>query len=255
MVASLAGGIIMGWARAGQEDAPAVTGSAGPFSLPSVAGLPPFRFSPGVLSQPAPLQSLLSLPGEKHMLATLHTRKTSQLMIGFCLGILFGFLLQKGGVTRYDVILGQLLLTDFTVVKVMLTAVVVGKIGVHFLKGLGVAELHPKPGSLGSSVVGGLIFGVGFALLGIVRNHDRGHRTGISGCIVRRPSRMLIGAGLFAEFYPPREADFEEGRFRSPDASSTAQPEPWWIILPVALEWPGCLLVGEVRTLSRLLNG
>src|SRR5512137_2931814 len=99
------------------------------------------------------------------MLKTLHAGKTSQLTIGFCLGIFFGFLLQKGGVTRYDVILGQLLLRDFTVVKVMLTAVVVGKIGVHFLKGLGMAELHPKSGSIGSSVVGGLIFGVGFALL------------------------------------------------------------------------------------------
>ena len=68
------------------------------------------------------------------MLSALHGRKGWQLVIGFCLGIVFGFLLQKGGVTRYDVILGQLLLTDFTVVKVMLSAVVVGKIGVHFLR-------------------------------------------------------------------------------------------------------------------------
>ncbi len=79
------------------------------------------------------------------MLTALHDRKPLQLAIGFCLGILFGFLLQKGGVTRYDIILGQLLLTDFTVVKVMLTAVVVGKIGVHFLKHLGAAGFIPNP--------------------------------------------------------------------------------------------------------------
>jgi len=47
-------------------------------------------------------------------------------MIGFSTGILFGFLLQKGGVTKYDVIINQLLLIDFTVVKIMLSAVVTG---------------------------------------------------------------------------------------------------------------------------------
>jgi len=47
-------------------------------------------------------------------------------MIGLFIGILFGFLLQKGGVTKYDVIIGQLLLTDFTVVKIMLSAVITG---------------------------------------------------------------------------------------------------------------------------------
>jgi len=75
-------------------------------------------------------------------------------------------LLQKGGVTRYDVIIGQLLLTDFTVLKVMLSAVVTGMVGVYALKGAGLANLHPKPGSLGSTAVGGLIFGLGFGILG-----------------------------------------------------------------------------------------
>ncbi|MGD8466186.1 MAG: YeeE/YedE family protein, partial [Anaerolineae bacterium] len=46
----------------------------------------------------------------------------SQLVWGFVFGIVFGFLLQKGGVTKYDVILGQLLLEDFTVIKIMLSA-------------------------------------------------------------------------------------------------------------------------------------
>jgi len=60
------------------------------------------------------------------MFKTLHTKNNIQLMIGLFIGILFGFLLQKGGVTKYDVIIGQLLLTDFTVVKIMLSAVITG---------------------------------------------------------------------------------------------------------------------------------
>jgi len=67
------------------------------------------------------------------MLKRLHERKKLQLGIGFGTGIFFGFLLQKGGVTNYDVILGQLLLTDFTVVKIMLSAVITGMVGIYLL--------------------------------------------------------------------------------------------------------------------------
>lgn len=40
--------------------------------------------------------------------------------VGF--GIVFGFLLQKGGVGKNHILVGQLLLQDFTVIKVMLSA-------------------------------------------------------------------------------------------------------------------------------------
>ena len=62
------------------------------------------------------------------MLVKIRTNKTAQLFIGLGLGIFFGFFLQRSGVTHYDTILNQLLLTDFTVVKVMLTAIIVGTI-------------------------------------------------------------------------------------------------------------------------------
>ena len=60
------------------------------------------------------------------MLKILYQNTNLQLFIGLLTGILFGFLLQKGGVTKYDVIINQLLLIDFTVVKIMLSAVVTG---------------------------------------------------------------------------------------------------------------------------------
>lgn len=81
-------------------------------------------------------------------------------------GLAFGFLLQKGGVTKYHLLEGQLLLVDFTVVKVMLSAILVGMIGFYFLQQKGFAELHIKPAKLGANIIGGLIFGVGFALAG-----------------------------------------------------------------------------------------
>jgi hypothetical protein len=63
---------------------------------------------------------------ERKMLKILHENTNLQLSIGLLTGILFGFLLQKGGVTKYDVIINQLLLIDFTVVKIMLSAVITG---------------------------------------------------------------------------------------------------------------------------------
>ena len=173
----------------------------------------------------------------RKMFKALHERKGFQLVIGLLLGIPFGFFLQKGGVTRYDVIIGQLLLTNFTVIKVMLSAVVTGMIGVHLLKSFGLAVLHPKPGSFGSSVIGGLIFGVGFALLGycpgtIAGAVGQGSLDGLFGGM----AGILLGAGLFAEAYPKldrfvlRKADF--GELTLPQLFKV---NPWIVVLPVAI--------------------
>ena len=137
------------------------------------------------------------------MLEAIHTKKGLQLCLGLLIGIIFGFLLQKGGATRYDVIIGQLLLQDFTVVKIMLSAVVTGMIGVHLLKSLGMAQLHLKSGSLGQNVIGGLIFGIGFGLLGycpgtVAGAAGQGSLDAIFGGIVG----MLIGTGIFAAIFP-----------------------------------------------------
>ncbi|MDI6617040.1 MAG: hypothetical protein QME27_10005 [Syntrophaceae bacterium] len=70
---------------------------------------------------------------------SMNVRKQNRapLLQGLAFGLVFGFLLQKGGATKYDVIIGQLLLTDFTIVKIMLSAVVTGMIGIYAMKTLG----------------------------------------------------------------------------------------------------------------------
>jgi uncharacterized protein len=55
------------------------------------------------------------------------------LVLGLIFGVAFGFLLQKGGVAKYEVLIGVLLLTDFTVIKVMMSAVVVGMVGIFLM--------------------------------------------------------------------------------------------------------------------------
>lgn len=89
----------------------------------------------------------------------------SKLVGAMVFGIAFGFLLQKGGVGKYNVLLGQLLLQDFTVAKIMMTAITVGMLGVLTLHHFAKVNLHLQPTRIGAQIIGGTLFGVGFALI------------------------------------------------------------------------------------------
>ena len=49
---------------------------------------------------------------------------TPKLIAGAMFGFAFGFLLQKGGVGKYNVLIDQLLLQDWTVVKIIVAVLV-----------------------------------------------------------------------------------------------------------------------------------
>jgi uncharacterized protein len=51
-------------------------------------------------------------------------------------------------------------------VKIILTAIIVGMIGVSALHHFAKVNLHIKPTRIGANILGGLLFGVGFALTG-----------------------------------------------------------------------------------------
>ncbi|HOX35442.1 MAG TPA: YeeE/YedE thiosulfate transporter family protein [Methanoregulaceae archaeon] len=126
-----------------------------------------------------------------------------QTPLGLVLGILFGFLVERAGVVRYEIIIGQLLLTDFTVVKMMLSAVIVGGIGFFLLRRAGLAATHTVRGSIGATVAGGLIFGVGFGLLGYCPGTLAGAAgTGALDALFGGFAGLLLGSAVFAALYP-----------------------------------------------------
>jgi uncharacterized protein len=124
------------------------------------------------------------------------------LLFGLITGILFGFLLQKARVLRYDKQLGALRLMDMTIVKFMFSSILVGMVGVYLLSDLGLAKLSLKSTVLGGNILGGLIFGLGWGMLGYCPGTSAGALGegrwdalwGILG--------MLGGAALYAEAYP-----------------------------------------------------
>lgn len=124
------------------------------------------------------------------------------LLYGLITGILFGFLLQKGRVLRYDKQIAALRLQDMTIVKFMLSHIVVAMVGIYFLYDLGLVKLSLKPTILGGVIIGGLLFGLGWGLLGYCPGTSlgalgEGRWDSIWGIL-----GMLVGAGLYAEAYP-----------------------------------------------------
>lgn len=124
------------------------------------------------------------------------------LIYGLATGVIFGFLMQKARVIRYDKQLAALRLMDMTIVKFMLSSVLVAMAGVYLLHDLGLVKLSIKGLSFGGVVIGGLLFGVGWGLLGYCPGTSAGAlgegrwdaAFGIAG--------MLAGAALYAEAYP-----------------------------------------------------
>ena len=155
------------------------------------------------------------------------------LIYGLVTGIFFGFLLQKGRVLRYDKQLGALRLMDMTIVKFMLSTVLVGMVGVYILKDLGLVRLSVKPTNLGANIIGGLIFGAGWGLLGYCPGTSAGalgegrwdSLWGILG--------MLVGAAVFAEVYPALKTSIltwgKFGKITLPQVLGVNH----WVIVPI----------------------
>lgn len=181
------------------------------------------------------------------MFVTLHKNKNAQIVLGLLFGVMFGFLLQKGGATDYNVITGQLLLTDFTVMKLMLSAVIVGMIGFHLLKHFGYAKVHAAEGSIGSNVIGGLIFGVGFALLGYCPGTVAGAvGTGALDALFGGVVGLLIGVGFFAEMYPRlRTHILVWGRFPAVTVPDFLKLNQWIVIVLMEIFMIGFLVLLE----------
>lgn len=91
----------------------------------------------------------------------------TNLALALVFGVFFGFALNKAGLTKYHKIVNVFRFTDLTVLKFMMTALVVAMSGLYGLRGLGLVEFPNIPATyMVGNIVGGLIFGVGMALTG-----------------------------------------------------------------------------------------
>lgn len=88
------------------------------------------------------------------------------ILIGLATGIVFGFALEKSRVFEPGVILGQMQLKNFLMLKIFLAAVITGLVVLAVMNGVFGVKLSLKPLLYKADIIGGLILGVGIALAG-----------------------------------------------------------------------------------------
>ena len=123
------------------------------------------------------------------------------------LGTLFGFVLSRSGAADYDFIQGMFLFENFQLWGIIGTAVVLTAPGLWLIQRRGRTVLgrqisvELKPLHRGT-IVGGLLFGVGWSMAGmcpgpILVNVGEGKIYALAAL-----AGALAGAGLLGEFYP-----------------------------------------------------
>lgn len=154
-------------------------------------------------------------------------------LLGLVTGILFGFLLQKGRVLRFEKQVGALLFKDMTIVKFMFSAIFVGMVGILLLSDMGIITLSHKPMNVGGVVLGGALFGMGWAVMGFCPGTSIGALGEGRWHAVFAILGMIVGAALYAELYPfftetvLAWKDF--GKIGLPEALGISQ----WLIVPL----------------------
>ena len=123
-------------------------------------------------------------------------------ILGLITGILFGFLLQKGRVLRFEKQVGAMLMKDMTIFKFMLSAILVGMVGIQLLAGAEIISLSHKPMNLGAVLVGGALFGCGWAVMGFCPGTSIGALGEGRWHAIFAIAGMVVGAAIFAELYP-----------------------------------------------------
>jgi uncharacterized membrane protein YedE/YeeE len=159
--------------------------------------------------------------------------------LGLVTGVLFGFLLQKGRVLRFDKQVGALLFQDMTILKFMLSAILVGMVGVQLLAQSEVIQLSHKPMNLGAVLLGGALFGAGWAVMGFCPGTSIGALGEGRWHAVFAVMGMIAGAAIYAEIYPALASSVLAWKdFGKIGLSDSIRVSPWGIV-PVV--WAGTI--------------
>ncbi|MRI59138.1 MAG: hypothetical protein C6H99_06510 [Epsilonproteobacteria bacterium] len=83
------------------------------------------------------------------------------------IGFVFGVIIQWSRVDTFDKIAGFAMLKGFKVPKMLFFSIGIASIGLYFMIKMGWASYHIKPIMLGGLILGGVIFAIGMAILGL----------------------------------------------------------------------------------------
>jgi len=113
----------------------------------------------------------------------------NSLVLGALTGTAFGAVLMAAGLSNPRLIIDMLRLKDLRLLKLLVTAIATGIVGVAVLDASGAAHLGVKPLHVIAVLAGGAVFGVGFALSGYCPG------TALAGAAEGRRDALFVAAG------------------------------------------------------------
>ncbi len=170
-------------------------------------------------------------------------------LTGLVCGVLFGFVLENAGFGSPQKLTAQFALRDWSVFKVMFTAILVTAVGLYVLERVGVVDpegVFVPTALLLAAALGGALVGAGFAIGGYCPG------TSIVGLFSGRADALVFLLGLmlgtfaFAGIYGPAvEAVLAMGEVESSDTlSGWLGVSDAWVIAGMALALVGVYLLG-----------
>lgn len=117
-----------------------------------------------------------------------------EMTLSILLGFFFGFFLERAGFSSACKLTAQFYFKDFSVLKVMFTAIVVAMLGLAWLGFLGwvdMSQVFIPPTFLWPQIVGGLLLGAGFILGGYCPG------TSVAAAAVGKLDALFFIAGIF----------------------------------------------------------
>jgi hypothetical protein len=155
---------------------------------------------------------------------------------GLLLGFGFGFVLERAGFGSGCKLTAQFRLTDWSVFKVMFSAIVFAAVGIYALELAGVIQAQsmyvPAP-YLWAIAAGGALIGVGFAVGGYCPGTSAvGVMTGRIDAMVFFVG-LLVGTFAFASLFPFLDALTTAGELTRGDRLPEFLGVPEWLVLVV----------------------
>jgi uncharacterized membrane protein YedE/YeeE len=165
-------------------------------------------------------------------------------LIGLATGIVFGFVLEKSRVFEPGIIVGQMQLRSFIMVKVFLVAVITGLVVLAVMNGIFGVALHLKPLVWQADIIGGLILGAGISLAGACP----GTALAQVGAGYRDAPFVVLGGiagAVFYGYFDERITTFFAEKGAKLTFAGLAGLPFWMVALGVAVVLALCLLVLE----------
>jgi hypothetical protein len=156
---------------------------------------------------------------------------------GFIVGLIWGIVMQKGRVCKYDVVSSLFRFQDFTIFRVGTWVIISGMLLIFIAKDLGLAELYVPKTVLLPQMLGGILFGAAVAIMGYCPGTAAVALGEGSLDAIPSIAGMIAGSVIYAEFFHDRWQDtlLKIGDIGRVTFYDLLWVNHWFIIVPVVI--------------------